>query len=120
MLWPREAPAHHGHIFEPVCINVTDSGSSLFTLRVAHRYMLEPDSDDIRSVKAIINSAEPGLGVSIRTGRSMVLVTLNGTVAGFFTAMQLHWDPRAGSGTGRVLGELTAHPNVQLTQYRCP
>jgi hypothetical protein len=118
-MFAPEAPAHSGHLFESVCINVTDGGTSLFSVRIAHRYMLEPDSDDLRTVKAVINGAEPAVGVSMRTGRTSVLATLNGSVAGFFTAIQLHWNPQAGNGTGRVLGELTTHPNVQLTEFRC-
>lgn len=104
----------------PVCLSVTDAGSDVLTLQIPHRFMLEPDRDDLRLVQALLNQAEPALGVSMRRADGSVLVNLSGTVAGFFTAMQLTWNPRTGTGSGRIASELSSHPKVQVSQSRCP
>jgi hypothetical protein len=117
---PATSDAHWRRSFAAVCLNVTDNGNSVLTLTVSHRYMLEPDRDDLRTVKALVNGSEPALGAAVRTGPDTVLVNLNGTVAGFFSALQINWNSATGSGTGRVLGELTAHAQVQVTEFRCP
>ena len=116
VLVPNEVRADES---EGVCIRVRDGGTDLFTLRVGSRSMLNPDSDDLLTVKAIVNGVEPLLGVSMRTGTHSVVATLSGTVAGFFNTMQLHWDPQQRTGTGRILGELTVHSSVQLAEISC-
>jgi hypothetical protein len=81
--------------------------------------MFDPENGDTRVAKGTVNGLEPFLGVALETGPHAVVVNLQATVAGFFSAMQFNYDPDAGSGTGRVLGELSAHAHVTVTEYRC-
>ena len=119
LLAPRSAPANHGHYWDPVCINVADHGSTLFTMRVIHEYMLEPDPDELRTVKAIVNGTQPALGVAMRTGSHTAALNVQGNVAGFFTAMTFNWNNQTNTGSGRVIGELSAHQSVTLTTVTC-
>ena len=101
---------------------MTDAGSSALSLQIAQRHMLEPGDDDgdVALVKAVINGTDPALGVSLRRQRDSVVVTLSGTVAGFFTALRIQWNPESRTGTGRVAGELSVHPRVQVSETACP
>ena len=101
-----------------LCLTVADGGTNLFTLTISHRSMFDPDPDDVAVVTGVINDVEPAHGAALRTGRQRAVVNLTGTVAGFFTGMQITWDTQRHSGTGRLLGELSAH-RVTVTRVAC-
>jgi hypothetical protein len=120
LLAPGEAPANHGRYYQSVCLAVTENGSSVLSLRITHRYMLEPGPNDIRVVKAVVNGAEPAMGLAMRTSRDTVVLNMNGTVAGFFTAMTMNWNTATNTGTGRILGELSVHSGLTINAVSCP
>jgi hypothetical protein len=110
-------PLHH-RPEEPLCLSIADGKSIIFSLRLARHDMFDPPPHDLRLAKGLINNTEPALGLSYNEGHHTV-VNMQGTVAGFFTAMHLTYDPNAGTGSGRVVGELQAHPLVTLAEVSC-
>ena len=110
-------PFRHGPD-EPLCLSVADGRNTIFTLRVVRHDMFDPPRQELRIVQALTNNTEPVLGLAYGSGLN-TLVNLQGTVAGFFTGMQFKYSPNGGTGTGRVLGELQAHPSVTVTEVSC-
>jgi hypothetical protein len=117
LMVPHSALAN-GDERQPVCLSVADGRNALFTLTVQQQIMLSPPPYKLRVVKALTNNAEPALGVAYNGGQH-TLVNLQGTVAGFFTAMQFTYNPKAGVGTGRVVEELQSHQSVTVTKVSC-
>lgn len=103
----------------PLCLGLSENGNALLTLRILRRSMLEPDEDGVRLVRSILNHTDPALGVAARTARDTVLMNLSGTVAGFFVALRIDWNARTHAGTGRLVGELSTHPALQVREVSC-
>jgi hypothetical protein len=112
-------PNHHRGR-DPLCLAINDGSQNLFNLRIEQHEMVLPGQDETRILRASINSAEPAVGIALRTGAHSVILNLHGSVAGFFSAAQITIDPDTGSGTGRVLGELAAHAGVTVSEFQCP
>jgi hypothetical protein len=110
---------HHHHDRDSLCLAVNDGSNNLFNLKIEHHEMVSPPQGETRVVRGIINSAEPALGIVLRTGAHSAVINMNGSVAGFFNAFQITYNSDAGTGTGRVLGELSAHPHVTVTEFQC-
>jgi hypothetical protein len=104
---------------QPVCLGLSEDGAALFKMTIVRRSMIDPREDDIRLVRSLLNETDPAIGVAVRSGRETVLMNLSGTVAGFFVAMQIRWNPRLRTGSGRMVGELTAHPRLQVSEVPC-
>lgn len=120
LVTPRAAAADADRdALKPLCLNVIDGGSVVFTLRVLNRHMFNPEHDEVLLVKGLINGVEPALGAATRLTVDTVVINLTSSVAGFFSALQITWNPHSNSGTGRVLGELTNHQNVLVLAYPC-
>jgi len=120
VLMPRVAAADEDRdALKPLCLNVIDGGTVVFPLRVLNRRMVEPEPNEILLVKGLVNGTEPALGAATRLTADTVVVNLSSSLAGFFIALQIQWNPRSNSGTGRVVGELTNHQNVIVLAYPC-
>ena len=114
---PRRALAD-GDWRQPVCLSVADGGNALFTLTVQQRIMLNPPPNELWLVEALANNSEPALGVAYNGGQT-TLINLQGTVAGFFTAIHFTYDQKSGTGTGRLVSELQPHPSITVTNVSC-
>ena len=119
MLVPHDTIADDHGPEEPLCLAVADGRTVIFTLQVPEPSQLNPGQDEQLIVKALANNAEPVLGLAVTAGRNNTLVNLQGTVAGFFTAMHFTYNPGTGKGTGRVIGELQSHPSVTVIEVQC-
>ena len=105
---------------EPVCLDFSDGGTSVLTLKVMNRGELAPrDDDGVKLIRAFINGIEPAFGSVTRSGQTAVMANVAGTVAGFFTAIHFTLDFTTGAGTGRVAGELSSH-RVSVAVIACP
>lgn len=119
-LAPNRAAADDSDDPARLCLVVADGGQQLFKLNLRQGALLHVEPGGTVIVRGNLNGLEPVAGVAFNPGKGPLVVNLQGTVAGFFTAMQLKYDPVAGTGTGRVVGELTAHPNATVRQTSCP
>ena len=119
LLSAKRTAAHDRHE-EPVCLDFSDGGSSVLTLKVIHWSEISPrDADDVNLLKGFINGIEPALGSVTRSGPTTVMANLAGTVAGFFTGIHFTLDFTTGAGTGRIAGELSSH-QVTAAVIACP
>jgi hypothetical protein len=119
-LAPNRAAADDGDDAGRLCLQVADGNTKLFKLNLRRGGMLRLEAGATAFVIGNLNGLEPVAGAAFNSGRGPLVINLQGTVAGFFTGMQIKYDPVTGTGTARVVGELTAHPNATVSQTSCP
>jgi hypothetical protein len=103
-----------------LCLTVADGNQQLFQLNLRRGGLLHLEPGATIIVRGNLNGLEPAVGAAFNPGSGLLVINLQGTVAGFFTGMQLKYNPATGTGTARVVGELTAHPKATLSQTSCP
>ncbi len=119
-LQPNRAAADDDDDAARLCLLVADGNTQLFQINLRRGGIQHLEQGRTAVVRGDLNGTEPVLGVAFNPGSGPLVVNLQGTIAGFFTAMQLKYDPAVGTGTGRVVGELTAHPNATVSRVSCP
>ena len=119
-LAPNRAAADDSDDPARLCLMVADGNQQLFQLNLRRGGLLHLEQGATAIVRGNLNGLEPVAGAAFNPGSGPLVINLQGTVAGFFTGMQLRYDPAAGTGTARVAGELTAHPKATVSQTACP